>query len=52
MSSANALQRGRGKGSGAPMESPVTFVFTVRDGLIERWQMFHDEDEARDALGR
>ena len=48
----NAVQRGRGKGSGAPMESNVTFVFTVRGGLIDRWQMFHDEAEARAAVGR
>ena len=48
----NAVQRGRGKGSGALIESPVTFVFTVRGGLIERWQMFHDDAEARAALAR
>ena len=48
---ATAVQRGRGKGSGAPMESLVMFVFTVRDGLVMRWQMFHDEQEARAAVG-
>jgi ketosteroid isomerase-like protein len=47
----NAVQRGRGRESGAPMESGVTFVFTVRDGLIARWQMFHTEQEAREAAG-
>ncbi len=47
----NAVQRGRGRESGAPMESEVTFVFTVRDGLIARWQMFHTEREAREAEG-
>ena len=46
----NALQRGRGKGSGAPMEDVVVFVFTVRDGMVARWQMFHDEAEARAAV--
>ena len=45
----NAVQRGRGQSSGAPMESPVTFVFTIRDGQIARWQMFHTEREAREA---
>jgi ketosteroid isomerase-like protein len=47
----NAMQRGRGKASGAPMESPVTFVFTLREGAVVRWQMFHAEEEARAALG-
>jgi ketosteroid isomerase-like protein len=46
-----ARQRGRGKGSGVPMENVVTFVFTLRDGLVVRWQMFHDDEEARAAVG-
>jgi ketosteroid isomerase-like protein len=46
---ATALQRGRGKGSGAPMESHVTFIFGFADTLIVRWQMFHSEHEAREA---
>jgi ketosteroid isomerase-like protein len=45
-----ALQRGRGKGSGVPIEDEVTLVFTVRDGMISRWQMFRSEQEARDVL--
>jgi ketosteroid isomerase-like protein len=45
-----ALQRGRGKGSGVPMEGEVTFVFTVRQGAVTRWQMFHSEQEALDAV--
>lgn len=48
---ATAVQRGRGKSSGVPMESVVVFVFTVKDGLVVRWQMFHDEKEARAAVG-
>jgi ketosteroid isomerase-like protein len=47
----NAVQRGRGKGSGVPIETTLTFVFSLRDGLIVRWQMFHDEAEARAAVG-
>jgi hypothetical protein len=47
----NAVQRGRGKGSGAPIESAVTFVFTLRDRLTVRWRMFHTEQEAREATG-
>lgn len=48
----NALQRGRGKGSGVPIESEVTFLFTFLDEQIVRWQIFHTEQEARDAAGR
>jgi len=47
----NAVQRGRGKGSGVPIESDVTFLFTFRDEEIVRWQIFHDEQEAREAAG-
>ena len=47
---ASALQRGRGRASGAPMQTEVAFLFTVRDGLIVRWRMFHSEPEALDAL--
>ena len=45
-----ARQRGRGKGSGVPFESEVTFVFTVRQGAIARWQMFRSEQEAFDVV--
>ena len=48
---ASARQQGRGKGSGAPMQSEVTFIFTVHDGSILRWQMFHSEPEALEAVG-
>jgi ketosteroid isomerase-like protein len=44
-------QRGRGKGSGVPVESEVPFVFTVRQGKIVRWQMFRSEREALQAVG-
>lgn len=33
------------------MESEVVFVFTVRDALIVRWQMFRSEPEALEAPG-
>jgi ketosteroid isomerase-like protein len=46
-----ALQRGRGKGSGVPVEGEVTLVFTVRQGVIARWQMFRSEQEALEAAG-
>jgi ketosteroid isomerase-like protein len=47
----DARQRGRGKGSGAPMEAEATFVFTVRAGLVARWQMFSSEEQALEAAG-
>jgi len=47
-----ALQRGKGKASGAPMESEVAFVFSFRDGMVVRWQMFRSEAEALRASGR
>jgi ketosteroid isomerase-like protein len=48
---ATARQRGRGIGSGAPMEAEAIFVFTVCDGLIARWQMFSSEEQALKAVG-
>jgi len=47
---ATARQRGRGTGSGAPMDAEATFVFTVRGGLIARWQMFASEAQALEAV--
>ena len=47
---ATAAQRGRGIGSGAPWETQVALVFTVREGLISRWQMFPSEEQAREAV--
>ena len=48
---ASASQRGRGSGSGVPMQAEVTFVFEVHEGKIRRWRMFHTEREALDAVG-
>jgi ketosteroid isomerase-like protein len=48
---ATARQRGRGIVSGAPMDAEATFVFTVREGLIARWQMFSSEEQALKAVG-
>ena len=47
---AMAFQRGRGKGSGAPMQGEVAFLFTLRAGTIARWQMFRSEREALKAV--
>jgi ketosteroid isomerase-like protein len=46
-----ARQQGRGKGSGAPIEAEVAFVFTMRRGKIARWQMFLSEQQALEAVG-
>ncbi|MCW3032484.1 MAG: hypothetical protein JWM60_829 [Solirubrobacterales bacterium] len=48
---ATARQRGRGKRSGAPMDAEATFIFTLRRGLIARWQMFSSEEQAFEAVG-
>lgn len=48
---ATARQRGRGVASGAPMDAESTFVFTVREGLLARWQMFSSEQQALKAVG-
>jgi len=48
---AMAFQRGRGKGSGVPIQSEVAFLFTLRAGTISRWQMFRSEREALKAVG-
>ncbi len=46
-----ARQRGIGISSGAPMQADSTFVFSVREGLIARWQMFASEEQALEAVG-
>jgi ketosteroid isomerase-like protein len=42
--------KGRGKGSGVEMEAPGAHLWTFRDGLVVRYQVFRDRDEARAAL--
>jgi ketosteroid isomerase-like protein len=44
-------ERGQGAGSGVPIDDEVTFVFTVEQAKVVRWQMFHTEPEALAALG-
>jgi hypothetical protein len=48
---AGARQSGRGKESGAPMDSEVVFVFTMGEAKVTRWQMFRYEQEAFAAMG-
>ena len=44
-------ERGRGKGSGIPIEHHGGYVVTVDDGEIARIVMYTDAGEARAALG-
>jgi ketosteroid isomerase-like protein len=41
---------GRGKGSGAQVESPGAHLWTFRDGLVVHYGVYRDRDEARAAL--
>jgi ketosteroid isomerase-like protein len=44
-------QRGRAKLTGMPLDMLFAQVFTVRDGLHKRMQMYSDPDEAMAAAG-
>jgi ketosteroid isomerase-like protein len=44
-------QRGRSKASGVPVEMHLGMVFTLRDGLETRMQMYADPAEALEAVG-
>ena len=43
---------GRGKGSGAPLEARGAHLWTFREGLVVRLEVYRDRDEARAALER
>ena len=43
--------RGRGKASGVQVESPFTFLFTLREGKLTEWRFFMQEEQALKALG-
>jgi ketosteroid isomerase-like protein len=45
------MARGRGKGTGIPVEMLFTFLFSVRAGKITKWRIFTREDEALKAVG-
>ena len=42
--------RGRGKGSGIDVEAPGGHLWTFRDGLVVRLEVYRDRDEARAAF--
>lgn len=41
---------GRGKGSGVAIEAKIFHVWTLRDGMASRLEIFSDEGQARRAL--
>ncbi len=43
---------GRGKGSGAQIEGQGAHLWTFREGLVVRYEVYRDRDEARSALER
>jgi ketosteroid isomerase-like protein len=43
--------RGRGRGSGIPMQAHGVMLWTLRDGKIARVKMFQTKDEALAAVG-
>jgi len=42
--------RGHGKGSGVEMEASGAHLWTFRDGLVVRFEVYRDREEARTAL--
>ena len=46
-----ALYRGRGRGSGVPIEARFYAVYTLRDGRVVRVDEFTDRAEALEAAG-
>ena len=42
--------RARGRGSGAEIEGSESALFTFRDGKVARYEWFHGESDAFDAL--
>ncbi len=43
--------QGHGKGSGVEMEAEGAHLWTFRDGLVVRFDVYRDRDDARAALG-
>jgi ketosteroid isomerase-like protein len=44
--------RARGRGSGAEVEGSESALFTFREGRVARYEWFHGEADAFEALGR
>jgi ketosteroid isomerase-like protein len=47
----STLNRGRGKASGVQVETPFSFLFSIRAGKITEWRIFMREEEALAAVG-
>jgi len=45
------LVHARGKGSGVPVELRSAHEFTIRDGVLVRFKVYGDRDEALEATG-
>ena len=45
------IMRARGKGSGVSLESRTAHIWTLRDGLLIRNQMFREPERALEQLG-
>jgi ketosteroid isomerase-like protein len=43
---------GKGKGSGVAIEAKIFHVWTLRDGMASRLEIFSNEEQAREALAR
>jgi ketosteroid isomerase-like protein len=43
--------RAKGKGSGVPVEGPLAYLVTLRDGRIIEWCLFGDRSKALEAAG-
>jgi ketosteroid isomerase-like protein len=47
----HSVQRGRGKASDVPVELQVTYIGTVRDGVVVRFDVYLDRQKALEAAG-
>jgi hypothetical protein len=43
--------RAKGKGSGVPVEAPLAYLYTLRDGKVIEWGLFGDRSKALEAAG-
>ncbi len=48
---AKCRQRVRGRASGVEVDQPLFSAWSLRDGMAIRMRMYHDEQEARAAVG-
>jgi ketosteroid isomerase-like protein len=46
-----ATRRGQGRASGAPVATQMSYVFTVRDRKVVRYDVYPSREEALEAAG-